>query len=129
MEKSFLEIRPEGLHVSAVKRSESGEGWVVRIFNPFNETQTGALRLNGGYSGPMEFQSPVERVESEFTLPIGQGKQWQRVRLVTLEEIPERNLTTDEDGWVAFEIGKKKILTLEFLPRGFNSLKSRATGN
>ena len=116
LEKSFLEIRPEGLHVSAVKRSESGEGWVVRIFNPFNETRTGSLRLNGGCSGPMEFQSPVERVESEFTLPTGQGKPWQRVRLVTLEEIPERNLTTDKDGWVAFEIGKKKILTLEFLP-------------
>jgi mannosylglycerate hydrolase len=116
LEKSFLEIRPEGLHISAVKHSDSGEGWVVRIFNPFNETLTFALRLNGGHSGPMEFQSPVERVESEFTLPTGQGKPWQRVRLVTLEEIPERNLTTNEDGWVAFEIGKKKILTLEFLP-------------
>jgi len=31
------------------------------------------------------------------------------------EEIPERDLLTDKDSWVKSEIGKKKILTLEFL--------------
>ena len=72
--KSFLEIRPDDLHVSAVKRSEDGKGWVIRIFNPFDETRAGALRLNGGFSGPQEVQSPVERVQAEFKLPAGKGK-------------------------------------------------------
>ncbi|HLO30941.1 MAG TPA: glycoside hydrolase family 38 C-terminal domain-containing protein [Anaerolineales bacterium] len=113
--KSFLEIEPQGLHISAVKRSEQADGWVIRVFNPSDEKQVGALRLNGGHTGPLKIQSPVERVESEFALPPGKGQPWQKVRLVTLEEIPERDLTMDQDGWVKFEIGKKKILTLEFL--------------
>jgi hypothetical protein len=115
-EKSFLEVLPEGLHVSAVKRSEQGDGYVVRIFNPLEKTLLGRIRLNNGYSGLSKTQSPVERVQSEFTLPVGEGKRWQEVRLVTLEEVPERILTPDDDGWTAFDISKKKILTLEFLP-------------
>ncbi|MBN2118558.1 MAG: hypothetical protein JW730_18435 [Anaerolineales bacterium] len=114
--KSFLEIQPEGLHVSAVKRSEGGQGWVVRLFNPSREKQMGALRLNGGQTGPLLVQSPVERVQSEFALPTGKGKPWEQVRQVTLEEIPEKDLAMDRDGWVQFEIGSKQILTLEFLP-------------
>jgi alpha-mannosidase len=120
LEKSFLEILPECLHISAVKRSESREGWIVRIFNPSAKRQKGTLRLNGGYSGPMERLSPVERVQSEFTLPKGKGRPWQTVRQVTLEEIPERDLMMDKNGWVGFKIGKKKILTLEFLPEKSN---------
>lgn len=114
--KSFLEVKPEGLHVSAVKRSEHAGGWVVRLFNPSGEKQTGTLRLNGGHTEPLKVQSPVERVQSEFALPTGKGKKWQKVRLVTLEETPERDLAMDKDGWVNFEIGRKQILTLEFLP-------------
>jgi alpha-mannosidase len=113
--KSFLEIQPEGLHVSAIKSSEQGTGWVVRLFNPSNEKQVGTLRLNGGQTGPLKAQSPVERVQAEFALPADKGQPWQTVRLVTLEEIPERDLAMDKDGWVKFEIGRKQILTLEFL--------------
>jgi mannosylglycerate hydrolase len=115
--KSFLEIRPEGLHVSAVKRSEQGKGWIVRLFNPSNEKQAGTLRLNAGQTGPLKIQSPVERVAAEFTLPADKGQPWEKVRLVTLEEIPEKDLAVDKDGWVKFEIGRKQILTLEFLPK------------
>ncbi|MGE5775855.1 MAG: glycoside hydrolase family 38 C-terminal domain-containing protein, partial [Chloroflexota bacterium] len=116
--KSFLEVKPEGLHVSAVKRSEGAGGWVVRLFNPSGEKKTGMLRLNRGQTGPLKVQSPVERVQSEFALPAEKGQPWQKVRLVTLEELPERDLTMDKDGWVNFEIGRKQILTLEFLPGG-----------
>jgi hypothetical protein len=118
LEKTFLEIQPEGLHVSAVKRSEDGAGWVVRIFNPYDETQAGALRLNGGYSGPMEIKSPVEQIQSEYSLPEGRGEPWQKAQLVSLEEIPEKDVVIDKHGWVRYEIGKKKILTFEFLPKG-----------
>ena len=112
--KSFLEITPEDLHVSAVKHSEDGKGWVIRVFNPSDQKRTGALRLNGGYTGPLKLQSPVERITSEFTLPAGKGKPWEKIRLVRLEEIPEKDLILDEDGWVKFDIGKKKIMTFEF---------------
>ncbi|MCP4641063.1 MAG: hypothetical protein GY851_11545 [bacterium] len=116
LSKSFLELRPDTLHVSAVKRSESGEGWVVRVFNPFDEAIEGTLRLNGGASGPATCQSPVERIQAEFALPREAGSPWSQVRLVTLEEEPEQNLSADQDGWVEFSIASKRILTFEFLP-------------
>ena len=77
--------------------------------------QVGAIRLNGGNSGPLKIQSPVERVQSEFALPTDKGQAWQRVRLVTLEETPVKDLSMDKEGGVKFEIGSKQILTLEFL--------------
>jgi mannosylglycerate hydrolase len=116
LEKSFLEIQPEGLHVSAVKRSEDGAGWVVRLFNPSDETKSGTLRLNGGYSGPQKVKSPVEAIQSEYALPEGKGQPWHKVQRVSLEELPEKELAMDKNGWVKFEIGKKKIVTLEFVP-------------
>ncbi len=114
--RSFLEFEQEGLHVSAVKQSESGTGWIVRVFNPLATSVQNAIRLNGGWTGPAERQSPVERLESAFALPQGQGHRWSAVRLVTLEELPERDLEMDAEGWVPFEITPKKILTFEFVP-------------
>ena len=115
VEKSFLEIQPEGLHVSAIKRNESQTGWVVRLFNPTEETIQGSLRLNNGFTGPLEVKSPVEFIQSDNTLPTGKGERWPRVREVTLEELPLDDLLMDQAGWVKFGIGKKKILTIEFL--------------
>jgi mannosylglycerate hydrolase len=112
--KSFLEVEPEGLHVSAVKQSETGRGWVVRLFNPAEGTVSGRLRLNGGLTGPRAAQSPVERVQTAFALPTDPGVPWPAVRLVSLEEVPEADLAVGPDGWVAFEIAPKKILTIEF---------------
>ena len=117
LSKSFLEIKPDVLPVSAVKRSESGQGWIVRLYNPFEKSIGGAIRLNYGLTGPTTtIQSPVECVKEEFALPKDKGKEWSCIRTVTLEETPERNLAMDANGWVIFEIGKKKILTIEFLP-------------
>jgi len=116
MTKSFLELKPDNLHVSAVKRSEQGGGWIVRLFNPLDKTVRGSIRLNGGRSGPGATQSPVERVQAAFALPRKRGRKWHTVRTVTLEELPERDLTMDSDGWAKFSIGRKRIMTLEFLP-------------
>ena len=113
--KSFLELEPDTLHVSAIKQSESGEGWIVRLFNPFEETVAGRIRLNGGYAGPGAVQSPVERVQAEFALPEGLREMWSTVREVNLEEVPPGELSVDEDGWVSVELGKTKILTVEFV--------------
>jgi len=116
MTKSFLELKPDTLHLSAVKRSENGHGWIVRLFNPLDKTVRGSLRLNGGRTGPGTSRSPVERVREEFALPRNRGARWRTVREVTLEEVPERDLTVDPDGSVTFSIGKKRIMTFEFLP-------------
>jgi len=115
LSKSFLEIKPDVLHLSAVKHSESGQGWIVRLFNPFEKAVSGTIRLNRGFAEPAVQLSPVERIKKEFVLSADKTKKWSRVRVVTLEEIPERDLTIDSDGWVDFEIGEKKILTIEFL--------------
>jgi len=124
MEKSFLEVFPEDLHVSAIKRSESGKGWIVRLFNPRDEVISGTIRLNGGFSGQMKTKSPVELVQSASALPYGPCQPWQKVQTVKLEEIPEDDLSMDEQGWVKFRIGRKKILTVEFLPACHESTSS-----
>ncbi len=114
--KSFLEVKPDNLTVSAVKRSESGNGWVVRLFNPSDKTVKGAIKFNRGLTGPTTPPSPVERIMADFALPAAKSKKWSSIRSVTLEEAPEKDLKMDADGWVNVEMGKKKILTIEFLP-------------
>ncbi len=114
--RSFLELDPEEVHVSAIKRSEDGTGWIVRLFNPFNKTLAGKLRLNEGFSGPQKVPSPVERVQAAFALPREKGNRWTLVRGITLEEVTENDLVLDKNGWVSFEITPKKIYTIEFRP-------------
>lgn len=104
------------MHVSAVKRNENGTGWIVRLFNKLDKAVEGLIRLNGGASAPVTAQSPVERVRAEFDLPGEERYPWGKIRTVTLEEIPEKDLSMDENGWAPFIITGKKILTIEFLP-------------
>jgi hypothetical protein len=85
----------------------------VRLFNPTDCALKGKLRLNGGLRAPAS-QSPVKRVQAAFALPAGKGKRFSQVRAVSLEEVPQSNLRMNADGWVPFEIAKKKILTIEF---------------
>ena len=111
---SFLEMEPGELHVSALKQSEDGKGWIVRLFNPLSQTVKGRIRLNGGFAQPSKEFSPVERQMADGRLPEADGKAWKTVRTVTLEEIPEDNLKLGKDGWVTVELGHKKIVSVEF---------------
>jgi len=115
IERSFLELEPDNLHVSAVKRSESDDGWIVRLFNPFDQTIKGKIRFNEGKANTQIPLSPVQKVQNEFKLPAPSKDSWSKVRMVALEEIPIEALKMDNLGWVEFEISHKKILTLEFL--------------
>ena len=115
LDHSFLELKDENLNVSAIKKSEDGEGWVVRLFNPSDKAVKNAIRLNGGIASIEKAQSPVERQQAEFELPAYSGKQWKEVKLVTLEELDEAPLTVDADGFAEFEITGKKILTIKFI--------------
>ncbi len=113
--KSFLEITPDCLNVSAIKRSENGKGWVVRLFNPSDKEIQAKIRFNNNMAPPDKVQTPVERIQSDCVLPPGNGKKWSKIRQLTLEELPEKDLKADPQGRAAFSIGKKKILTIEFL--------------
>jgi hypothetical protein len=114
LSRSFLEVEPSTLHVSALKQSEDGKGWIVRLFNPLSQTVKGRIRLNGGQAQPSKEFSPVERQMADGRLPESDGKAWKTVRTVTLEEIPEDNLKLGKDGWVTVELGHKKIVSVEF---------------
>ena len=114
-EHSFLEIGNGALHVSAVKQSETGNGWVVRLFNPTDNTLSGKVSLNGGIVPPKP-QSPVERQAADHALPKATGRTWSKVRLVDLEELETGVLPIGADGAVTVDVTKKKIVTLEFLP-------------
>ena len=112
---SFLELKNENLNLSAVKRSEDGEGYVVRLFNPSDKVIKNSIRLNGGIAPIEKTQSPVERQKAEFELPGYSGKKWAKAELVSLEEKDISQLTIGTDGFVDFEITGKKILTIKFI--------------
>ncbi len=115
LDHSFLELKEENLNVSAIKSSEDGTGYVVRLFNPSDKAVKNAIRLNGGIAPIEKAQSPVERQQAEFELPEYSGKKWKEIKLVTLEELDEAPLTVDADGFAEFEITGKKILTIKFI--------------
>ncbi|MBO4583793.1 MAG: hypothetical protein J5756_01865 [Clostridia bacterium] len=115
MTHSFLELKDENLNVSAVKQSEDGEGYVVRLFNYSDKTIKNAIRLNKGRAPIETPQSPCEREAAEWYLPPYDGATWGKCSVVTLEELPESELSIGKDGFVDFEIAPKKILTLKFV--------------
>lgn len=114
MAHSFLGLGNDALHLSAIKQSEDGNGWVVRLFNPTEGTLSGKISLNGGMAPPKAL-SPVERQAVNFALPADTGRKWSKARLVDLEEKEVKPLKLEADGSVKLDITKKKIVTLEFL--------------
>lgn len=113
--KSFLEISDERIAVSAMKRSENGAGWVVRLFNPASKTVKAKLRLNGGQANTPALSSPVERLQNEMALSGSSKRPWKTARIVNLEEVPQDELVLDSAGWCSVEMAPKKILTVEFI--------------
>ena len=116
LRRSFLELAPAGLVLSAIKQSESGDGWIIRVFNPLSKPVTASLRLNGGLTAPTARLSPVQRAEAERALPAGHGRRWSQVRVVTLEETPLETLPLDPDGHVRFTVPAKRVVTVEWVP-------------
>ena len=114
VEKSFVELKTGNLHVSAVKQSEDGTGWVVRLFNPSDKAVKNSIRVNGGSVAVSKTQSPIERQAMDFKLPDFNNSPWKSAKQATLEEIPGQELNISADGWVDFEITGKKIMTFLF---------------
>jgi len=113
---SFIELTTERLHVSAIKRAEDEKGYVVRLFNPSDETVKASIRLNGGLAPIGKVQSPLERQKAEYALPAYGKKKWSDALLVSLEEkdVGLPKISMKADGFAEFEITKKKILTIKF---------------
>lgn len=61
-EHSFFSV-PEGLQMSCLKRSEDGEGWILRLYNPGKATVEGEVRL------PVSI-SALEEVRLDETNPV-----------------------------------------------------------
>lgn len=114
LEHSFIELSDETLNISAVKKSEDGKGFVVRLFNPSDNSKTAKIRLNGGFAPIEKTQSPLERQQAEFELPKYSGKKWSEAKIVSLEEKAVSTLVVDKDDFAEFEITGKKILTIKF---------------
>ncbi len=114
LEHSFIELSDTTLNISAVKKAEEGDGWVVRLFNPSDNAKTAKIRVNGGIAPIDKAQSPVERQIAEFELPAYSGNKWSSAKIVSLEEKDVSDLVIDNDGFVEFDITGKKILTLKF---------------
>jgi alpha-mannosidase len=110
---TFLELRDENLHISAVKRGEAG-GYAVRLFNPSDKTIKNAIRLNSGVAPITKTQSPLERQQAAFELPAYSGQPWRNAVLASLEEKEISRLDIGPDGFAPFEITGKKILTVIF---------------
>ncbi len=115
MEKTFLETDSSRLVISAVKQSENKGGWIVRLFNPCSKKLSAKIRLNGGNKPSDAGKSPVDRIGSNMALPGTSSEYWTRARMVSLEEIPQKELPVDSDGWCSVELVPKKIFTVEFL--------------
>jgi alpha-mannosidase len=113
-QKSFLDIDGEHVHLSGIKRSENNDAWIVRLFNSDDRESTAAVTLNGGRIGQSSKLSPTERVSSEFTLPNVDQPCWSMVQQVSLEEVPEVDLSPAENGSVQVVLGPKQIVTLAF---------------
>ncbi len=114
LEHSFLELGTEKLNVSGIKRSEDGRAYIVRLFNPSDNTVKSTIRLNGGIAPVIKTQSPIERQKAEFELPAYSGKMWSDIKLVSLEEKEIEDLAMQKDGTAEFEITGKKIMTFAF---------------
>lgn len=83
--------------------------------HPSDGTLRGKARLSGDYTGPRKAASPVEHARAEHALPAERGRKWRKVRYVTLEEQPMKNLKMNATGLVPITFETKRIVTLEFL--------------
>ena len=79
----FMEITPSTIQVSALKQAEKGNGWILRLCNPCEETATCVIK--------------VQMIT--------------RATQVTLEEVPQGELAVN-DGKISVDIEPKKIVTL-----------------
>ncbi len=91
---TLIEVEPRELVVSAIKRSNSGEGLVVRVYNPLSRAVEASLR-------------PGEHL---------QGKRLHKAFLANLQEEPQEERLLSDAEPIHFGMRSGEILTALFLP-------------
>jgi mannosylglycerate hydrolase len=86
---SFVQVEPEALVVSAIKKHETRATMIVRLWNPGVEAVAGRLRVAAPGYHPVSAYRTNLREERQEALPL------------------------DEAGWVAFTVHGKGLLTVE----------------
>ena len=87
-ELSFMNVTPDELVFSALKKSEDGNGFVLRVYNPTEKD----------VDGEVEFHNTIFKVEQ-----------------VTLEEVFVREIRLSDQNSFTVQIGKKKIETYKII--------------
>ncbi len=91
-DKSFLEITPSKVCLSAVKKSEKGDALVIRLYNPADHTET--VKIKFGFEvRNVQIVSPEEEVISKY-------REFKDIK--------------DE---IIFDIKKKKFMTLKIIKK------------
>ena len=85
---SFMQLEPSALILSGVKQSEDGKALVVRLFNPTQKAVKGSLRL---------------------------FRKVKKARMLTLEELPEKQIELADPQVIPLSVPKKKIVTVELV--------------
>ena len=83
---SFMELEPSALVFSGIKQAENGKGVIIRLFNPTDKAVKGSLK----------FFKPIKKAQ-----------------LVSLEEIPEKEIKLTDSKTIPLNVAKKKIVTIE----------------
>jgi mannosylglycerate hydrolase len=83
-EISFMKVTPDDLVFSALKKSEDGNGFVLRIYNPTEKNVVGKIEFNNSIS---------------------------KVVQVTLEEVLVEEINLSNKNSFAVSLAKKKIVT------------------
>jgi alpha-mannosidase len=65
----LLELSPVSLHLVAAKAAEDGDGWVVRVANPTDESHRMHLRLGPTLRGSLSQARPVRLDETPIARP------------------------------------------------------------
>jgi len=84
--QSLFSLQPNSLQLSAIKKTEQGDGIVIRLFNPTDKTIEGNIKL---------------------------ARKPQSAVLVNLNEDLQGQLPVDENGVVTFDAEPCKIITIK----------------
>jgi alpha-mannosidase len=94
---SFVEVEPQNLIISALKKCERRESLVIRIFNINDENMQGKVRVN-----------------------ISDNKFADAYKINANEERKEK-LEIDKNGWINIEVQKKGLFSIELVKTSTNS--------
>ncbi|MDY6853605.1 MAG: glycoside hydrolase family 38 C-terminal domain-containing protein [Thermodesulfobacteriota bacterium] len=98
-ELSFLQVKPDALFVSAIKKAYSDNDLIIRLFNPSGKNIKGSLEVFPGIK-----------------------EAW----LVDLNEEKKETIPVQPDGSLLIEGGSKKIVTIRIVPEDNQNIEAKS---